>query len=265
MNFRRLAVLFPLMAATLCAAPFLAFRNGETFTYRVGWGPLGRAGELVIAAREEPAAGGATEVHITTDIASRGLVRGFYAYDNRGEVVIDRQTGRVVLTREKGSDGKRNTDTETVFDYVRHKAVYTDRVRPNKNETVAIPEGDPIDLISALVGTRDWNLAPGEKKDMLVNFGNEFFPVAIYAEAYEEVRTPLGKYRTLRLAPRMEKDPRGVFKRGGEIKVWISQGEVKLPVKMQLKLKIGAATLLLSDYKNPPATPAAAPAARGGS
>jgi hypothetical protein len=47
----------------------------------------------------------------------------------------------------------------------------------------------------------------------------------------------------------MEKDPKGLFKKGGEIKVWISQDASSLPVKMQLKLNFGSATLLLSDYK----------------
>jgi hypothetical protein len=63
------------------------------------------------------------------------------------------------------------------------------------------------------------------------------------------VRTPLGKYKTLVLVPRMEKDPKGLFKRGGEIKVWIAQDGSRLPVKMQLKLKYGTASLLLTEHK----------------
>jgi hypothetical protein len=47
----------------------------------------------------------------------------------------------------------------------------------------------------------------------------------------------------------MDENPKGIFKRGGEIKVWISQEGQRLPVKMQLKLKFGAATLYLTDYR----------------
>jgi hypothetical protein len=114
---------------------------------------------------------------------------------------------------------------------------------------IPIPEGDPVDLISALVQTRDWNLKPGEKRDVVVHFGRDFFPLTIHAEGYEEVRTPLGTFKTLMLVPRMEKDPKGLFKKGGEIKVWISQDAANLPVKMQLKLNFGTATLLLSEYQ----------------
>ena len=237
--------------------PFLAFSDGETFTYRVSWGIFFHAGTIVISAHEEKAADGHKVIRITTDTATRGFVRSFYAYNNRAEGLIDQPPGRLLLVREKGSDGRRSTDNETTFDYVRMTARYVDRAHPERTQDVPLPAGDPVDLISALVESRDWNLQPGEKRDVLANFGNEFFPLAFHAEAYEEVRTPLGTYQTLLVIPRMEKNPKGIFKRGGEFKVWISQSGEKLPVKMQLKLGFGSATLLLTDYKKP-AAPAAA-------
>jgi hypothetical protein len=229
--------------------PFHAFGDGETFTYRASWGIFFRAGVIVISAHEEPTADGHKVIRITTDTSTRGIVRGFYAYNNRAEGLIDQATGRLLLLREKGSDGRHFTDNETTFDYAGMTAHYVDRAHPDRTRDVPIPAGDPVDLISALVATRDWNLKPGEKRDVLVNFGDEFFPIALWADAYEKVWTPLDTYQTLLMVPRMEKNPRGIFKRGGEIKVWISQSGQKLPVKMQLKLNFGTATLLLNDYK----------------
>jgi hypothetical protein len=251
-----LAALSLLPALPVLAAPFTAFTDGETFTYKVSWGIFIHAGDIVVAAHEEKNANGSDVFRITTDTATRGFLRGFYTYSNQAEGVINQQTGRLANLREKGTDGQHFTDTETTFDYDRKIAWYIDHYRPERSQEVPIPDGDPIDLISALVATRDWNLQPGEKKDVLVNFGNEFFPLSIYAERYEEVRTSLGTYHTLVLVPRMEQNPRGIFKRGGEIKVWISQQGQKLPVKMQLKLKFGAATLLLTDYKKTEPSPA---------
>ena len=250
------AALVLLPACPVLAAPFTAFTDGESFTYRVSWGIFFRAGEIIITAHEEKGADGSDVLRITTDTSTRGFARSFYAYDNEAEGIINRQTGRLVSIREKGSDGQHFTDTETSFDYGKKIARYVDRYRPNRSQDVPIPEGDPIDLISALVATRDWNIQPGEKRDVLVNFGNEFYRLAIQAERYEEVRTPLGTYHTLLLVPRMEQNPRGIFKRGGEVKVWISEPRQKLPVKMQLKLRFGTATLLLIDYKKPGLAPA---------
>jgi hypothetical protein len=248
-------LLFFLMAASASAAPFTAFRDGETFTYRVGFAFFSHAGDIVIAAMDDKGAG-RDLVRITTDTRSNGIVRGLYEFDNRAEVVLDRPTSRLQSVKESGADPKRATDTEFVVDYEKRTARFTDRVRPERSAELALPEGgDPIDLISALVQTRDWNLQPGQKRDVVVQFGRDFYPLAIHAENYETVRTPLGRYKALVLVPRMEKDPKGVFKRGGEIKVWIAQDGSRLPVKMQLRLKFGAATLLLSKYQAPSSQP----------
>lgn len=242
-----------LLAATFGrAAPFTAFRDGETFTYRVGFAIFSHAGEIIIAAHDEKR-DGVEVMRITTDTKSRGFVRALYSFDNKAEVVIEKATGRMLHVRESGEDPKRATDTDIVFDYKTRIATFTDRVRTERSAEIPIPEGNPVDLISALVQTRDWNLEPGGKRDLLVQFGRDFYPLTIEAKNYEEVRTPLGVYQTLVLVPRMEKDPKGLFKKGGEIKVWISQDRSNLPVKMQLKLNFGSATLLLSDYKGPAA------------
>lgn len=247
-------LLFSLPVLAAAAAPFTAFRDGESFTYKVGFAIFPHAGNITIAAHDQKL-GGLEVMRVTTDTKSRGIVRGLYAFDNQAEVVIEKTTGRMMRVKESGADPKRATDTEIAFDYKARVARYTDRVRPERSTEIPIPAGEPVDLISALVQTRDWNLKPGEKRDLLVQFGRDFYPLAIHAERYEDVRTPLGTYRTLLLVPRMEKNPKGLFKRGGEIKVWISQDASNLPVKMQLKLGFGSATLLLSEYKSD--TPAA--------
>lgn len=246
-------LVFVTLAASALAAPFNAFRDGEKFVYRVGFAIFPRAGEITITAHHEIGAGGQPVTRIESVTASRGFVRGLYEFDNKAEVVIDRESGRLLSTRETGEDPKRATDSQTLFDYEERIASHSDRSRPERSGEIPIPEGDPLDLISALVQTRDWNLKPGEKRDVLVHFGRDFYPLAIHAEGYEDVRTPLGRYRTLVLVPRMEKDPKGLFKRGGEIKVWIAQDGSQLPVKMQLKLKYGTASLLLSEYQAPKA------------
>ena len=246
-----------LWAATAAgrSAPFTAFRDGETFTYRVSFAIFSKAGEIAITAHDEKQ-NGVDVMRVTTDTSSRGFVRGFYTFDNKAEVVIEKSTGRMLHVKESGTEPKRATDSEISLDYVTRVAKYVDRVRTERSAEIPIPAGDPMDLISALVQTRDWNLKPGEKRDLLVQFGRDFYPLTLTAESYEEVRTPLGTYQTLVLVPRMEKDPQGLFKKGGEIKVWISQDLSNLPVKMQLKLNFGAATLLLSEYKAPVAVTA---------
>lgn len=252
----RRATLFLVLGLTLPfvplrATPFTTFVDGERYVYKVGWGILGGAGQIVIAARAD-VLNGRPVMRITTQTSSRGLVRGIYRYDDTAEVVVDRETSRLVYTFEQGEDSKRKTESRTDFDYEKGLALHRDKYRPHRNSDLLIPPGDPIDLISSLVAPRTWRMKPGDARDMLVHFGREFFPLTLHAEMFENVRTPMGSFKALRLVPSMDKEtPRGIFQRGGEIKVWISEGDRPLPVRMQLKLNFGTATLSLQEHTVP--------------
>jgi hypothetical protein len=245
---------FPLsffLPSLALAAPFVAIRDGESFTYKVGFGIFGHAGDIVISGQSDTT-GGRDGIAIKVLTNTQGLVRSFYTYDNSAVALIDRPTGRLLSVKENGVEPKRSIDSEFLIDYDKRHATYTDRVRAERSLELPLPDGgDPIDLISALVQTREWNLKPGEKRDVMVQFASDFYAITILAEGFEEVHTPMGDFKTLVLVPRMEKDPKGLFKRGGQIKVWIAQDAGRLPVKMQLKLGFGSATLSLSSYTAP--------------
>ncbi len=261
MTHRLILPLFLSLASVASAVPdpFTAFSDGETYRYRVAWGILRSAGEVTISASKD-VIDGRKVMRITTQTSSRGLVRGLYRYDDQGEVVIDLATSRLLYTKEQSEDKRRRTESRTDFDYEAGVARHRDTTRPHRNTDLPIPtDGLPLDLISSLVAPRDWAMKPGDTRDILVHFGREFFPLTLHAEEIEEVSTPMGRYNALRIVPRMDKEtPRGVFARGGEIKVWISQDDTPLPVRMQLSLKYGTATLLLQEHTiGKPATPAA--------
>jgi hypothetical protein len=254
-----------LSAASAVAAPFTVFADGETFTYRVSWAIFWGAGRIIISAHDDTL-NGAPVVKVTVDTSSRGLVRAFYSYDDHAEAVVDQTTGRILVARDKSTGGKEPSDSETTFDYATRTVAHVNRARPERSRTFELPPGDPIDLISCLIDTRTWDVKPGDKRDALVYFDRDVYPVTITAEDYETVITSLGTFKTLRLAPRMEHDPKGIFAREGHIQVWVSQGTPKLPVKMRLQLQLGTATLTLIKHdpgKVKPSETAATPTAVG--
>jgi hypothetical protein len=40
-----------------------------------------------------------------------------------------------------------------------------------------------------------------------------------------------------------------MFKRGGEIRVWVSNDELRLPLRFQVKEAVGTAMAILTDYQ----------------
>jgi hypothetical protein len=110
-----------------------------------------------------------------------------------------------------------------------------------------------MDLITCLLQTRGWDLKPGEKRDALVLFDDDFYELTLHAARYEEIRTSFGTFNTLVLEPRMEKTaPKGMFKKGSSVRVWISQDARRLPVRFEVEFKIGTGVATLTRYDAPP-------------
>jgi hypothetical protein len=236
-----------------------ALGDGEALTYRVGWGIFFHAGEIKIAAHAAPPENGHARLQVTTTTATRGFAQALYQFDARGDALFDMQSGRLLSTVETSKSDTKETKNSVLFDYAKSTATYVNEINSAKSATLAMPEGEPMDLIMSLVQTRSWNLKPGEKRDALVIFDDEFYELTIHAEGYEEVTTPLGTFNTLVLVPRMEKTPpKGMFKRGSGVRVWISQDQLRLPVKFQVEFKFGSGVASLETYQLPaPANPAA--------
>jgi hypothetical protein len=131
-------------------------------------------------------------------------------------------------------------------------AQYTDEIHPEKSRSIPMPEGNPSDLILALIETRYWNLQPGQARDALVIFKDQFYPLTIRAEDEPDyVFTSLGLFKATVLVPRMEKTaPIGMFKRGSTVRVWIeTNDERRLPVRFEVGFKFGTGTATLLDYQ----------------
>jgi hypothetical protein len=245
-------------ASPLGAAPTLG--AGEQLTYRVGWGLFFGAGEIKITADEAPPEKGHLQLEVITTTRTRGLARMIYPFDADADALFDIHTGRMVSTVEKSKSESKETHTNVTFDYARGVAKYVNEIDPAKSADLPMPAGNPADLIMSLVQTRAWNLQPGEQRDALVIFDDEFYELTIHALRFEEIYTSLGTFKTLVLEPRMEKTPpKGMFKRGSGVRVWISQDERHLPVKFQVEFKFGSGVATLTHYQPP--TGSSAPAA----
>jgi|UniRef100_UPI00404AD94F hypothetical protein len=234
----------------------VALGDGEELTFRVGWGIFTGAGEIKIGADLE-STDTASTLHVNTTTTTKGFLKNFFPFVAQADAYFDPHSGLLLHSTETSKSKRKETRQSLSFNYQERVASYLNEVEPEKSKDVIIPAGEPMDLITSLVQTRSWNLAPGEKQDALVIFDDDFYELTIYAEAYETLRTPLGEFKTLVLVPKMEKtEPKGMFKRGSTVRVWISQDERKLPVRFEVEFKFGAgvATLVAYQASKPNAT-----------
>jgi hypothetical protein len=239
-----------IVASTPARAAPLSFKDGERFSFRVSWGLFSNAGEIAVSARAEQSAG-LPQVRIKTATTTKGLVRKLYSFDGEAESIFDGNDGRMLAASASTSSKKRKTKAMAVFDYAAANVRYEDILRPHRSTNIPLPDGQPMDLITSLIEARAWDLKVGDRRPTTVMFDDEFYALTLVAERVESVQTPVGTYTALVIVPVMEKDPKGMFKRGGTVRVWISQDEKRLPVKLEVSMRYGKGTAWLTDYQPP--------------
>jgi hypothetical protein len=235
-------------------ADAIALGDGESMKYRVAWGIFPKAGEITINAKTE-ILGGLPNIRVTTRLATAGVIRTLYTLEATGDCIFDALDGRLLAITTKSTSGKKRTHAMAVFNYAAGTIRYDDYLTPAKNATLPIPKTDAMDLITALVQTRAWDMKPGDKRPITAIFEDDFYDLHVTATGHEKLNTPWGEVDTLILtpAPAPGTVPQGMFKKGATVRVWVTQDARRLPVKFQLGLKYGTGTAHLIEY-TPPTT-----------
>lgn len=250
----------PASASVSAPAPVTALQPGESFTFRVGWGLFGSAGEIKVSA-DNPASSPQTQTQtrVITQTRTAGTIGFLYPFTAEAVALFDPGNGRMLSATAESKAGSKGTKMSVIFDYARAEATYTDPLRPARNATLTVPAGRPLDLITVLIQARAWQLKPGESHDALVLFDKDFYPLKITAQKAEKISTPKGKRDAMLLIPTMNGPPKGMFSKGGGVKVWISNDADRLPLQFEVSVKVGTATATLTDYHPPGSAPAKEP------
>jgi hypothetical protein len=235
--------------------PLAGLSDKESLTYKVAWAILPGIGEITVNAHATSGAGATALLSVVTHTETRGIARLLLPFEAKAESLFDPPTGRLVAL-EESSATRNKTDSHTVtFSYADETATYSDGAHPETKRILPMPKGLPTDLITCLVQARTWGLRPGDTHDALVLFEDDFYVVTVHATGYEVVPTPMGTFTTVVLEPRMDKSPpKGMFKRGSKVKVWISQDSQHLPVQFKVDFKVGSGVATLVAYHPPVAS-----------
>lgn len=237
-----------LMTLSSVIASPLAIQPGERFTYRLSWGPFRKAASLEIVAEQDPTSS-QPRTRITSHTATRGVIRALYSFDGWGEFIYEQNTGRLLEAQAWTQTPSKQTKASIALDYTNMEADYIDHLRPDRSLKLTIPPEEPADFLTTLIQTRAWQIGLGERQSVAVLFDDEFYDLTITVEREEILKTPWGKKSALVLIPRMEGEPKGMFKKGGEIQIWVSNDTLRLPLRFEVKVAVGTAMAILTDHQ----------------
>lgn len=227
----------------------LPFVNGERLAYDVTW--LGmRAGIATMIVQEGRDDRERQQLMLSMTARSSPTVTKFYPVDNRGVSQVDLESFLPTHMTFARREGKRFND----FDYTfRHHEGLVTAVKDGKTDDLPIPP-DAQDAMSCLYYVRKvLPFVPGASLTMTVHHDKKNYKMDVRVEALETVEGRWGKIETARVVVIMPFQ--GIFLNEGNIRVWFTTDEHRVPVRMKAKVVVGSIVAELTEGFGPAAQP----------
>jgi len=210
------------------------FHVGEQLTYEISWLNI-VAGTAVMEVTAAGTDGEQPLMKLITTAQSRPAITKFFPVDNRVESILDPATLLPEHLFFKRREGKKKEDIEYTF---HQKEGTVTVVKGGTTEKLEMPPGTQ-DVISCLYYARSTlSLQPGSFLTMNVHHDKKNRKLEVRVEGIETITSSWGKVDTARVLVIMPFQ--GIFLNQGNIRVWFTNDDRRIPVRMKAKVIIGS-------------------------
>lgn len=225
-----------------------AFKPNEKLIFRAQWGIFRKAGQMVIET-ERKVEDDQEKLLVKTETASKGFIRSFYPMTLHAETVLDTDHWRMDTNVVNGKTRSSISETQTTFDYDAGTMSHYDAHNPKRCGTKELPYPYPLDYASALLQIRGWDLNEGESYPLLISSKGKFYFIQMAISSTEKINTPFGKMEAFRIEPVSAYPQSRIFREGGNFSIWVTADSRRIPLRFDLKTKVGTASMRLSSYE----------------
>ncbi|HSF68242.1 MAG TPA: DUF3108 domain-containing protein [Nitrospiraceae bacterium] len=221
---------------------------GERLTYDISWLNI-TAGTAVMTVGAAGTDGDRTLAKLITTAQSRPVITKFFPVDNRVESILDPATLLPEHLMFKRREGKKKEDIEYLF---HQKEGEVTVVKGGMTERLQMTPGTQ-DIISCLYYARSvLSLQPGASLTINVYHDKKNRKLDVHVEEIETISGSWGEVETARVLVVMPFQ--GIFLNKGNIRVWFTNDERRIPVRMKAKVIIGSIVAdLVSELPAPSA------------
>ena len=218
-----------------------AFKEGEKLTFDVNYGFV-TAGIAVMAIPTIKRISGREAYHVTFEVNSVPSFDMFYKVRDRYETYIDVEGLFPWRFEQHIREGGYTRDFSAFFDQ-----------RKGKAKTSEGEYSIPLyvnDIVSAFYYARTLDYSNMKVNDLihLQNFyKDKVYNLDVKFLGKEVVEVPAGKFECIIVEPLVKEG--GLFKHEGNIIVWLTNDELKMPVKVRTKVVIGYVEAKLTNYE----------------
>lgn len=247
----RLPTLFGVFALALAAAPAAAqngdglkapFGPGERAEYAVGYGPI-PAGSMTLAVVDRVTFEGRPAYHLRMTAKSNQAVSFVFELSANEESWLDAERFESLRYRRRNVEDDEVRTKDVRFDHERGV-----RIVREDGETKTRPTSPgAVDPVSTLFYLRLLPLEPGTRFTLENQADPADNPVVVKVLKRERIKVPAGSFDALLLDVAVETDS-GIFKKGGENRLWVTADERRLPIRISSKVGLGSFKAELLEY-----------------
>lgn len=241
-----LTSLFAQTDSDLPASKTFPFQNGEYLHFKISYGYM-LAGYATIETRENKHYKGNDCFIFKTTAKSRNAFNWIYKVRDWTRSYFDKDSLRSIRFEKHLREGSYHVDIEIDYDQENHTAQYfrKRKGRKNKSKSIKIPP-NVIDALSALFYIRMQELKIGQEILIPATDNTKIYYIKVIVHKKERIETEAGKFNCLVVEPIMADG--GVFKKDGKVRIWLTDDDKKMPVKMETKLFFGSIIAELDWY-----------------
>jgi len=219
------------------------FPQKQSLTYSVDWRVF-PAGTAVV--RIETAG---DAVRITASAETSGAINMLFHVSDHFQSSFDRNTGCTAEFNKQTVEGRRQVNSTLKVDYAQSKSILDEKnVTKGQTKHVETPiPGCLTDLLSGIYYASSQPMEVGKSFMIPVVDALHTVPVTMKVEGREEIKTPVGTFKTIRVQPTADA---GVVKNRGNIWIWYTDDDRHVPVQMRARLFWGTITFRLSANEN---------------
>jgi hypothetical protein len=181
-------------------------------------------------------------LRITSRANSASVISTFYTVEDFAESLIIK--GRAAHFRIKQREGRYKSDKETIFDVSNRKITYFDYLKGKKDEHSI--EGIVWDVISGFYHLRSQPFIIGKVIYIDVFDSNKLLKTEVSVLRRERLSVSgRGEVNTVVVKPDLKSE--GLFHKKGDVFIWLTDDEDRIPVRVETKVPIGR---VVAELKN---------------
>lgn len=186
------------------------------------------------------------EIQIVSTAKSADWLSFFFPVDDRIESILisaspPSDIGVPRLYRERIREGWTRFHKEAVFNQENLEVTTNDFLKKSKNTRKITKR--TYDTLSSFFYFRSVPLQVGTSYFIDIFDCKKLWNTEVQVLRREEVVTPLGTFKTVVIKPILKFE--GIFARTGDLFIWLTDDERRIPVQMKSKIRIGSITATL--------------------